>query len=65
MKSVQERYKKCPSRTAPLGEIGFSLPSSDRDLASIETSSETVALEVIGFTLCVDMIRGKSRTLFT
>ena len=38
--------------------------SSDRDLASIETLSETVALEVVGFTLRVDTIRGEPRTWF-
>ena len=37
----------CSSRNTPLGEIEFWLSSSDRDLASTETSSETVALEVI------------------
>ena len=37
---------------------------SNLDLASTETSSETVALEVINSTIRVDTIRGESRTLF-
>ena len=52
------------SRTAPLGEIWFSLPSSDRDLASTGTSFETITLEVMGFTLRVATIRGEPRTWF-
>ena len=36
--------------------------SSDRDLAGTGTLSETVALEVFGFTLRVDTIRGEPRT---
>ena len=35
---------------------GFLVPSSDQDLASIGTLSETVALEVISSTLRVDTI---------
>ena len=42
----------------------FLAPSSDRDLASIGTLSETVALEVVGFTLLVDIVRGEPRTWF-
>ena len=34
-------------------------PSSDRDLASIGTLSETIALEVVGSTLHVDTVRGE------
>ena len=40
----------------------FWLLSSYLDLARTRTSSETVALEVIGFTLRVDTIRGEFRT---
>ena len=54
----------CSSRTASLGEIGFSLPSSDRDLDSTEPSSETVTLEIIGSTLRMDTVKGKPRTWF-
>ena len=43
---------------------GFFASSSDRDLASIGTLSETVALEVVGFTLRVDTVRGEPRTWF-
>ena len=43
---------------------GFLVPSSDRDLASIGTLFETVALEVIGSTLHVDTIRDEHRTWF-
>ena len=38
--------------------------SSDRELASSGTLSKTVALEVFGFTLRVDTIKGKPRTWF-
>ena len=38
--------------------------SSDQDLASTGTLSETVALEVVGFTLCVDTVTGEPRTWF-
>ena len=54
--------ESCSSRTTPLGEIGFWLPSLDRDLASTRTSFETVAFEVFGSTLHVDTIRGEPRT---
>ena len=37
----------------------------DRDLASTGTLSETVALEVVCFTLRVDTVRGELRTWFT
>ena len=43
---------------------GFLASSSDRDLASTGTLSETIALEVVGFTLCVDTIKGEPRTRF-
>ena len=43
---------------------GFWLPSLDRDLASIKTSSEAIALEVVGSTLRVDTVIGKPRTWF-
>ena len=65
MKGVQERYRECYSRTIPLGVIRFWLPSSDRNLASTGTSSETVALEIVGSTLHVDTVKGESRTSFT
>ena len=65
MKGVQERYRECYSRTIPLGEIRFWLPSSDRNLASTGTSSETVTLEIVGSTLRVDTVKGESKTLFT
>ena len=45
-------------------KLGFLASSLDRDLASIRTLSETVALEVVGFTLHVDIIRGEPRTWF-
>ena len=44
--------------------LGFLASSSDRDLASTGTLSKTVALEVVGFTLRVDTIRGGPRTWF-
>ena len=44
---------------------GFLVSSSDRDLANIGTLSETVALEVVNFTLHVDTVRGEPRTWFT
>ena len=43
---------------------GFLASSLDRDLASTGTLSETVALEVVNFTLCVDTVNGKPRTWF-
>ena len=43
---------------------GFLASSSDRVLASTETISETVALDVVGSTLRVDTIRGEPRTWF-
>ena len=43
---------------------GFLASSLDRDLASIGTLSETVALKVVGFTLRVDTVRGEPRTWF-
>ena len=43
---------------------GFLASSSDRDLASTGALSETVALEVVGFTLRVDTVRGGPRTWF-
>ena len=43
---------------------GSQVPSSDLDLAIIEASSKTVALEVIGYTLHVDTVRDKPRTWF-
>ena len=39
--------------------------SSNQDLASTRTSSETMALEVVSSTLRVDIVRGKPRTWFT
>ena len=42
--------------------LGFLASSLDRDLASTGTLSETIALEVVSFTLRVDTIRGESRT---
>ena len=38
--------------------------SSDQDLASIGTSSETVALEVVSSTLCVDIVKGEPMSWF-
>ena len=43
---------------------GFLVSSLDRDLASTGTLSETVALEVFGSTLHVDIVRGEPRTWF-
>ena len=43
---------------------GFLASSSDRDLASTSSLSETVALKVVGFTLCVDTVRSEPRTWF-
>ena len=43
---------------------GFLASSSDRVLASTEIFSETVTLEVVGFTLHVDTVRGEPRTWF-
>ena len=43
---------------------GFLASSSDRDLASIGTLFKTIALEVVGFTLRVDIVRGELRTWF-
>ena len=40
-------------------------PSSDLDLVSSGTHFETVALEVIGFTLHVDIVRDEPKTWFT
>ena len=45
--------------------LGFLASSSDRDLVSIGTLSETIALEVFGFTLRVDTVKGKPRTWFS
>ena len=42
----------------------FLASSSDRDLASIRTLSETFSLEVVDFTLRVDTVRGEPRTWF-
>ena len=42
----------------------FLASSLDRDLASTGTLSETIALEVVGFTLHVDTVRGEPRTWF-
>ena len=44
--------------------LGFLASSLDRDLASTETIFETVALEVVDFTLRVDIVRGEPRTWF-
>ena len=44
--------------------MGFFPPSSNLDLTSTGTSSETFSLELIGSTLRVDTIRGKPRTWF-
>ena len=44
--------------------LGFFALSSDWDLASTETLSETISLEVVGFTLRVDTVRGEPRTCF-
>ena len=43
---------------------GFLASSLDLDLASTGTLSETVALEVVGFTLHVNTVRGEPRTWF-
>ena len=43
---------------------GFLASSLDWDLTSTETLSEVVALEVVGFTLRVDTVRGEPRTWF-
>ena len=64
MNGVQKRLRECYSRTTPLAEIEFWLSFSDRDLASIGTSFETVALEVVDSTLRVDTVRGEPRTWF-
>ena len=42
----------------------FLASSSDRDLASTGTLSETVDLEVVGSTLHVDTVRGEPNTWF-
>ena len=42
----------------------FLASSLDRDLASTGTLSETVALEVLDFTLFVDTIKSEPRTWF-
>ena len=65
MKGVQKILRECSSRKTPLGEIGFWLPSFNRDLASTRTSFEIVALEVVGSTFRVDIVRGKPRTWFS
>ena len=44
--------------------LGFFVSSSDRDLASTGTLSETVALDVVSFTLRVDTVRGEPKTWF-
>ena len=51
------------------GVLGFKRPrflasSLDRDLASTRTLFETIALEVVGFTLHMDTVRGKPRAWF-
>ena len=43
---------------------GFLASSLDRDLASTGTLFETAALKVVGFTLCVDTVRGEPMTWF-
>ena len=43
---------------------GFLASSLDRNLASSETIFETVALEVVSFTLHVNTVRGEPRTWF-
>ena len=45
--------------------LGFLASSLDRELASTETSFETVALEVVSSSLNVDTVRSELRTLFT
>ena len=41
---------------------GFLASSLDRDLASTGTLSETIALEIVDFALCVDTVRGEAKT---
>ena len=41
---------------------GFLASSLDRELASTGTLSVTIALEVVGFTLRVDTVKGEPRT---
>ena len=43
--------------------IRFLLPTSDLDLASTEASFNTIALEVIESTLCVDTVREKNKDM--
>ena len=43
---------------------GFLASSLDQDLASTRTFYETIVLEVVGFTLRVDTVRGEPRTWF-
>ena len=62
-KGVPERESVCVLQEQLLFvRFEFWLLSSDLDLASTKTSSKTTALEVIGFTLRVDTIRGEFRT---
>ena len=44
---------------------GFLASSLDQDLASIGTLSETVSLEVVGFTRRVNTVRDEPRARFT
>ena len=62
--SIQESLRGCSSRTS-LCDTGFLASSSDQDLASIGTSFETVASEVVCSTLRVNIVRGEPRTWFT
>ena len=40
------------------------LPSSDLLMACTETTSGTISLEIVSFTLHVDIVRGEPRTWF-
>ena len=66
-REFMRKIKTCSHLQESVPEIerpGFFASSSDRDLASTRTLSETVALEVVGFTLRVNTIRGEPRTWF-
>ena len=64
-KGVHEKIQTCSHLQESVLEIErlwFLASSSNRDLASTGTLSETVALEVVDSTLRVDTVRGKPRT---
>ena len=66
-KGVHEKSQTCSHLQESVLEIerpGFLASSSNRDLACTGTLSESVALEVVDSTLCVDTVRGEPRTWF-